>query len=151
VIKWPEGAMACLLRDFERASSIGVWESHCYGVLWIKAFRAYSARVSLYRGDFLTTGCKEHKVSDALKSLEIEGLLTRSYTQNDKGHMAGPMFFTIRALSGGNSIVHETPNGNEPLCMELTSSVFAEDGIQNSKSRNTGASICMDRRCFLVS
>ena len=133
--KWPEGAIACLLRDFERASSIGVWESHCYGVLWTKAFRAYNARVSLYRGDFLTTGCKEHKVSDALKNLEIEGLLTRSYTQNDKGQMAGPMFFTIKALSGDNSIVHEVHNGNEPLCIESTSSVHTSEEVRIRKER----------------
>ena len=133
--KWPAGAMACLLRDVERASSIGVWESHCYGVLWTKAFRAYSARVSLYRGDFLTIGCKEHKVSDALKNLEIEGLLTRSYTQNDKGHMAGPMFFTIRALSGAESIVHEMHNGNEPLCMESPSSVHTSEEVRKRKER----------------
>jgi hypothetical protein len=133
--KWPEGAIACLLRDSERASSIGVFESHCYGVLWRKAFRAYSSRVSLYRGDFLTTGCKEHKVSDALKNLEIEGLLTRSYTQNDKGHMAGPMFFTIRALSGGNSIVHEVHNGNHPLCIESTSSVHTSEEVRIRKER----------------
>ena len=133
--KWPDGAIACLLRDFERASSIGVWESHCYGILWRKAFRAYSARVSLYRGDFLTTGCKEHKVSDALKNLETEGLLTRSYTQNDKGHMVGPMFFTIRALSGGNTIVHQTHNGNEPLCMESSSSVHTSEEVRKRKER----------------
>ena len=131
--RWPEGAIACLLRDFERAKSIGVWESHCYGVLWTKAFRAYNARVSLYRGDFLTTGCKEHKVSDALKNLETEGLLTRSYTQNDKGQMAGPMFFTIKALSGGNSIVHEAHNGNEPLCMESPSSVHTSEEVRIRK------------------
>ena len=133
--RWPEGAIACLLRDFERASSIGVWESHCYGVLWTKAFRAYNARVSLYRGDFLTTGCKEHKVSDALKNLEIEGLLTRSYTQNDKGHMAGPMLFIIRALSGAESIVHEMHNGNEPLCMESPSSVHTSEEVRKRKER----------------
>jgi hypothetical protein len=133
--KWPEGAMACLLRDFERASSIGVWESHCYGVLWAKAFRAYSARVSLYRGNFLTTGCKEHKISDALKNLELEGLLTKTYTQNDKGHMAGPIIFTVRALSGGNSIVHEVHNGNEPLCMESASSVHTSEEVRIRKER----------------
>ena len=133
--KWPEGTMGRLMRDYQRASSIGVWESHCYGVLWLKAFGAYSARVSLYRGDFLTIGCKEHKVSDALKNLEIEGLLTRSYTQNDKGHMAGPMFFTIRALSGAESIVHEMHNGNEPLCMESPSSVHTSEEVRKRKER----------------
>jgi hypothetical protein len=133
--RWPEGAIACLLRDFERAKSIGVWESHCYGVLWAKAFRAYSARVSLYRGNFLTTGCKEHKISDALKNLESEGLVTKTYTQNNKGHMAGPIVFTIRALSGGNSIAHEVHNGNEPLCMESSSSVHTSEEVRIRKER----------------
>jgi len=138
--KWPEGAMACLLRDFERASSIGVWESHCYGVLWVKAFRAYSARVSLYRGNFLTTGCKEHKISDAIKNLELEGLVTKTYTQNNKGHMAGPIVFTVKALSGDNSIVHEVHNGNEPLCMESTSSVHTSEEVRiRKKERRQGA------------
>jgi hypothetical protein len=65
----------------------------------------------------------------------MEELLTRRYTQNDKGHMAGPMLFTIRALSGAKSIVHEIPNGNEPLCMESPSSVHTSEEARKRKER----------------
>jgi hypothetical protein len=138
--KWPEGVFASFLRDSHTTASMGVWESHCYKVLSTKAFMSYSARVSLYRGEFLTTGCKEHKVSDALKNLEQEGLFSRVYTRNENGHFIGPMIFTIRAFLGDNPNMHQMHNGHmEPLCTLSTSSMHTSEEERIRKEREASS------------
>ena len=132
--KWPEGAFHRLLTDMATAATLGCMESHCYAVLAREALRAYRPILSLYRGVFITEGCRLRKVSDALKALETEGLISRDYTRNEKGHLKGPMKIFVKALRGNQTNLHEAHNGH-PLGTESTFFMPASEEIRIKEKR----------------
>lgn len=132
--RWPDGAIPNLLRDMGKAATMGCTESHCYAVLVREALRAYHPVLSLYRGAFLTEGCRLRKVSDALGALEEAGLLCRDYTRGERGQMRGPMIFTVLALCGSHTNLHSAQNG-QPIGTESLILMPAKEELRIKEKR----------------